>query len=260
MKRKSNLHCRMPARWVSAIINFGENLPMTEKQMDKDTTMVDWTLEEASRSILFVLIDHSVSNHTGKSQLVLELPHLVNNKGPGYKLFAAVKEELRFGTSSQRPWLYDGWSHWASRTYWLPVRNTLPAFNPTMKVSIAPTWHQNNSVMYTGTHDNNMFLDGTAMKWRSNPVSTLACYTNRKETWIRPTCYASNRLCFCQLHGDFYDAICWVDVVQLDETSHQLLVVTGHGGWQRINWTPAVELRIAWFHNHLSSNKDFERS
>ena len=51
---------------------------------------------KASRSYDIVRIDHFRGFESyWKSQLVLKLPHLVKwVKGPGYKLFAAVKEEL----------------------------------------------------------------------------------------------------------------------------------------------------------------------
>jgi len=77
------------------------------------------------------------------------------------------------------------------------------AFNPDDESIDSPHLAPNNSVMYTGTHDNN-----TVLGWYRNEIDdpTREYLARYKRVRICTACDASYRLCFRQLHGDCYDA------------------------------------------------------
>ncbi len=61
-----------------------------------------------------------VSNHTGKSLLVLKLQHLVNGSRSWLQTSFGREGKSVIWTSSLWGQLYDGWGYWASLAYWFP--------------------------------------------------------------------------------------------------------------------------------------------
>ena len=123
------------------------------------------------------------------------------------------------------------------------------AFNPDDESIDSPHLAPNNSVMYTGTHDNN----NTVLGWNRNEiddptlVSILLVIPTGKSTNLRTACYASHRLCFRQLHGDYYDArlarVRWLSSDELPST------LGGNWSWRMTadQLTPAVEQELLDF-------------
>ena len=117
---------------------------------------------KASKSMTsFVLTTSVVSNHTGKSLLVLITAAPGKwVKGPGYKLFAAVKEELGDLNiiAEDLGFMTDEVIELRERTGFPGMKILQFAFNPDDESIDSPHLAPNNSVMYTGTHDNNTVL------------------------------------------------------------------------------------------------------
>ena len=104
-------------------------------------------------------------------------------KGPGYALFKAVKEalgELNI-IAEDLGFMTDEVIELREKTGFPGMKILQFAFNPDDESIDSPHLAPHNSVMYTGTHDNN-----TVLGWYKDEIDDptreyLAVYTNRKE-------------------------------------------------------------------------------
>ena len=124
-------------------------------------------------------------------------------KGPGYKLFAAVKEELGELNiiAEDLGFMTDEVIELRERTGFPGMKILQFAFNPEDESIDSPHLAPANSVMYTGTHDNN-----TVLGWYRNEIDDptreyMARYTNRKRVRNSATCNASHSIFISELHG-----------------------------------------------------------
>jgi len=164
-------------------------------------------------------------------------------KGPGYKLFAAVKEELGELNiiAEDLGFMTDEVIELRERTGFPGMKILQFAFNPEDESIDSPHLAPANSVMYTGTHDNN-----TVLGWYRNEIDDptreyMARYTNRKEYETVP--HAMLRTVFSSV--SFMAIATMQDLLELDESARMNFPSTLGGNW---SWrmtadqlTPAVE-------------------
>ncbi len=167
-KRKSNLALRCPPDEFSATGQLWGNLNLW-LPMDKDSYY--WTLAWKLQDLHIVRIDHfrGFESYWGNPCWFWNCSTR-HGSGPCYKLLKPWRKSSVIWTSSLRTWLYDGQLlSFAERTGF-PVHFTPPSILA-MKVSISPTWHQTNSVMYTGTHDHK----SGCPQWNRRSNSRVSC-------------------------------------------------------------------------------------
>ena len=164
-------------------------------------------------------------------------------KGPGYDLFKAVKGQL-----GELPIIAEDLGFMDEDVINLREATGFPgmkilqfAFNPDDESIDSPHLAPNNSVMYTGTHDNN-----TVLGWYRNEIDDptreyLARYTNRKEYESVP--HAMLRTVFASV--SFMAIATMQDLLELDGSARMNFPSTLGGNW---SWrmtedqlTPAVE-------------------
>ena len=134
------------------------------------------------------------------------------------------------------------------------------AFNPDDESIDSPHLAPNNSVMYTGTHDNN-----TVLGWYRNEIDDptreyLARYTNRKEYESVP--HAVLRTVFASV--SFMAIATMQDLLELDGSARMNFPSTLGGNW---SWrmtadqlTPAVEQELLDFTTiYRRENKDLKK-
>ena len=184
-------------------------------------------------------------------------------KGPGYKLFAAVKEELGDLNiiAEDLGFMTDEVIELRERTGFPGMKILQFAFNPDDESIDSPHLAPNNSVMYTGTHDNN-----TVLGWYRNEIDDptreyLARYTNRKEYESVP--HAMLRTVFASV--SFMAIATMQDLLELDGSARMNFPSTLGGNW---SWrmtadqlTPAVEQELLDFTTiYRRENKDFKKA
>jgi len=164
-------------------------------------------------------------------------------KGPDYKLFAAVKEAL-----GELNIIAEDLGFMTNEVIELRERTGFPgmkilqfAFNPNDESIDSPHLAPNNSVMYTGTHDNN-----TVLGWYRDEIDDptreyMAQYTNRKEYETVP--HAMLRTIFASV--SFMAIATMQDLLELDGSARMNYPSTIGGNWA---WrmtadelTPAIE-------------------
>ena len=107
------------------------------------------------------------------------------------------------------------------------LRNILFAFNPDDESIDSPHLAPNNSVMYTGTHDNN-----TVLGWYKDEIDDatrqyMAQYTNRKEYETVP--HAMLRTIFASV--SFMAIATMQDLLELDSAARMNYPSTIGGNW-----------------------------
>lgn len=164
-------------------------------------------------------------------------------KGPDYKLFAAVKEALGDLNiiAEDLGFMTDEVIELRERTGFPGMKILQFAFNPDDESIDSPHLAPANSVMYTGTHDNN-----TVLGWYRDEIDDptreyMARYTNRKEYETVP--HAMLRTVFSSV--SFMAIATMQDLLELDGKARMNLPSTLGGNWA---WrmtadqlTPAVE-------------------
>lgn len=164
-------------------------------------------------------------------------------KGPDYKLFAAVKEALGDLNiiAEDLGFMTDEVIELRERTGFPGMKILQFAFNPDDESIDSPHLAPANSVMYTGTHDNN-----TVLGWYRDEIDDptreyMARYTNRKEYETVP--HAMLRTVFASV--SFMAIATMQDLLELDGKARMNLPSTLGGNWA---WrmtadqlTPAVE-------------------
>ena len=232
------------------LVSFGVTQSMTGKQWIKMVTNggLNACVKASKSTISFVLTTSVVSNLTGKSPAGSDTAAPGEwVKGPGYKLFAAVKEELGELNiiAEDLGFMTDEVIELRERTGFPGMKILQFAFNPEDESIDSPHLAPANSVMYTGTHDNN-----TVLGWYRNEIDDatreyMARYTNRKEYETVP--HAMLRTVFSSV--SFMAIATMQDLLELDETARMNFPSTLGGNW---SWrmtedqlTPAVEGRLA---------------
>lgn len=150
-------------------------------------------------------------------------------KGPDYKLFAAVKEALGDLNiiAEDLGFMTDEVIELRERTGFPGMKILQFAFNPDDESIDSPHLAPNNSVMYTGTHDNN-----TVLGWYKDEIDDatrqyMAQYTNRKEYETVP--HAMLRTIFASVS---FMAIATVqDLLELDSAARMNYPSTIGGNW-----------------------------
>ena len=150
-------------------------------------------------------------------------------KGPDYKLFAAVKEALGDLNiiAEDLGFMTDEVIELRERTGFPGMKILQFAFNPDDESIDSPHLAPHNSVMYTGTHDNN-----TVLGWYKDEIDDptreyMAQYTNRKEYETVP--HAMLRTAFASVS---YMAIATMqDLLELDGSARMNLPSTIGGNW-----------------------------
>ena len=164
-------------------------------------------------------------------------------KGPDYKLFAAVKEELGDLNiiAEDLGFMTDEVIELRERTGFPGMKVLQFAFNPEDESIDSPHLAPANSVMYTGTHDNN-----TVLGWYRDEIDDptreyMARYTNRKE--YETVVHAMLRTAFSSV--SFMTIATMQDLLELDGSARMNFPSTLGGNW---SWrmtedqlTPAVE-------------------
>lgn len=183
-------------------------------------------------------------------------------KGPGYKLFVAVKEELGDLNiiAEDLGFMTDEVIELRESTGFPGMKILQFAFNPDDESIDSPHLAPNNSVMYTGTHDNN-----TVLGWYRNEIDDptreyLARYTNRKEYESVP--HAMLRTVFASV--SFMAIATMQDLLELDGSARMNFPSTLGGNW---SWrmtadqlTPAVEQELLDFTTiYRRENKDLKK-
>ena len=147
-------------------------------------------------------------------------------KGPDYKLFAAVKEALGDLNiiAEDLGFMTDEVIELRERTGFPGMKILQFAFNPDDESIDSPHLAPNNSVMYTGTHDNN-----TVLGWYKDEIDDatrqyMAQYTNRKEYETVPhaTIFAS---------VSFMAIATMQDLLELDSAARMNYPSTIGGNW-----------------------------
>lgn len=150
-------------------------------------------------------------------------------KGPDYKLFAAVKEAL-----GELNIIAEDLGFMTNEVIELRERTGFPgmkilqfAFNPNDESIDSPHLAPNNSVMYTGTHDNN-----TVLGWYRDEIDDptreyMAQYTNRKEYETVP--HAMLRTIFASV--SFMAIATMQDLLELDSAARMNYPSTIGGNW-----------------------------
>ena len=150
-------------------------------------------------------------------------------KGPDYKLFAAVKEALGDLNiiAEDLGFMTDEVIELRERTGFPGMKILQFAFNPDDESIDSPHLAPNNSVMYTGTHDNN-----TVLGWYKDEIDDatrqyMAQYTNRKEYETVP--HAMLRTIFASV--SFMAIATMQDLLELDSTARMNYPSTIGGNW-----------------------------
>ena len=150
-------------------------------------------------------------------------------KGPDYKLFAAVKEELGDLNiiAEDLGFMTDEVIELRERTGFPGMKILQFAFNPDDESIDSPHLAPNNSVMYTGTHDNN-----TVLGWYKDEIDDatrqyMAQYTNRKEYETVP--HAMLRTIFASV--SFMAIATMQDLLELDSAARMNYPSTIGGNW-----------------------------
>ena len=255
----------MPARWVLRNWSTLGNPIYDWEAMDKDG--YQWWIERLRES--FKIYDIVRIDHFRGFESYWEIPAGSETaapgkwvKGPGYKLFAAVKEELGDLNiiAEDLGFMTDGVIELRERTGFPGMKILQFAFNPDDESIDSPHLAPNNSVMYTGTHDNN-----TVLGWYRNEIDDptreyLARYTNRKEYESVP--HAMLRTVFASV--SFMAIATMQDLLELDGSARMNFPSTLGGNW---SWrmtadqlTPAVEQELLDFTTiYRRENKDLKK-
>lgn len=150
-------------------------------------------------------------------------------KGPDYKLFAAVKEALGDLNiiAEDLGFMTDEVIELRERTGFPGMKILQFAFNPDDESIDSPHLAPNNSVMYTGTHDNN-----TVLGWYKDEIDDatrqyMAQYTNRKEYETAP--HAMLRTIFASV--SFMAIATMQDLLELDSAARMNYPSTIGGNW-----------------------------
>ena len=150
-------------------------------------------------------------------------------KGPDYKLFAAVKEALGDLNiiAEDLGFMTDEVIELRERTGFPGMKILQFAFNPDDESIDSPHLAPNNSVMYTGTHDNN-----TVLGWYKDEIDDatrqyMAQYTNRKEYETVP--HAMLRTIFAAV--SFMAIATMQDLLELDSAARMNYPSTIGGNW-----------------------------
>ena len=150
-------------------------------------------------------------------------------KGPDYKLFAAVKEALGDLNiiAEDLGFMTDEVIELRERTGFPGMKILQFAFNPDDESIDSPHLAPNNSVMYTGTHDNN-----TVLGWYKDEIDDatrqyMAQYTNRKEYETVP--HAMLRTIFASV--SFMAIATMQDLLDLDSAARMNYPSTIGGNW-----------------------------
>ena len=150
-------------------------------------------------------------------------------KGPDYKLFAAVKEALGDLNiiAEDLGFMTDEVIELRERTGFPGMKILQFAFNPDDESIDSPHLAPNNSVMYTGTHDNN-----TVLGWYKDEIDDatrqyMAQYTNRKEYETVP--HAMLRTIFASV--SFMAIATMQDLLELDSAARMNYPATIGGNW-----------------------------
>ena len=150
-------------------------------------------------------------------------------KGPDYKLFAAVKEALGDLNiiAEDLGFMTDEVIELRERTGFPGMKILQFAFNPDDESIDSPHLAPNNSVMYTGTHDNN-----TVLGWYKDEIDDatrqyMAQYTNRKEYETVP--HAMLRTIFSSV--SFMAIATMQDLLELDSEARMNYPSTIGGNW-----------------------------
>ena len=150
-------------------------------------------------------------------------------KGPDYKLFAAVKEALGdlYIIAEDLGFMTDEVIELRERTGFPGMKILQFAFNPDDESIDSPHLAPNNSVMYTGTHDNN-----TVLGWYKDEIDDatrqyMAQYTNRKEYETVP--HAMLRTIFASV--SFMAIATMQDLLELDSAARMNYPSTIGGNW-----------------------------
>ncbi|KXT74346.1 4-alpha-glucanotransferase (amylomaltase) [Streptococcus sp. DD10] len=167
-------------------------------------------------------------------------------KGPGYKLFAAVKEKLGDLNiiAEDLGFMTDEVIELRERTGFPGMKILQFAFNPKEESIDSPHLAPNNSVIYTGTHDNNTVLGWYRSEIDDATREYMARYTNRKEYETVP--HAMLRTIFGSV--SYMSIATMQDLLELDGRARMNLPSTLGGNWA---WrmtteelTPAVEREL----------------
>ena len=102
------------------------------------------------------------------------------------------------------------------------------AFDPKHESIDSPHLASNNSVMYTGTHDNNTILGWYQQEIKDEQRAYMARYTNRKEYETVP--HAMLRTIFASV--SFMAIATMQDLLELDGKARMNLPSTIGGNWQ----------------------------
>ncbi|MBP2622044.1 4-alpha-glucanotransferase [Streptococcus panodentis] len=150
-------------------------------------------------------------------------------KGPGYKLFAAVKEALGDLNiiAEDLGFMTEEVIELRERTGFPGMKILQFAFNPNDESIDSPHLASNNSVMYTGTHDNN-----TVLGWYQNEIKDevreyMAAYTNRREYETVP--HAMLRTIFASV--SFMAIATMQDLLELGSEARMNYPSTIGGNW-----------------------------
>ena len=150
-------------------------------------------------------------------------------KGPDYKLFAAVKEALGDLNiiAEDLGFMTEEVIELRERTGFPGMKILQFAFNPDDESIDSPHLAPNNSVMYTGTHDNN-----TVLGWYKDEIDDatrqyMAQYTNRKEYETVP--HAMLRTIFASV--SFMAIATMQDLLELDSAARMNYPSTIGGNW-----------------------------
>jgi len=150
-------------------------------------------------------------------------------KGPDYKLFAAVKEALGDLNiiAEDLGFMTDEVIELRERAGFPGMKILQFAFNPDDESIDSPHLAPNNSVMYTGTHDNN-----TVLGWYKDEIDDatrqfMAQYTNRKEYETVP--HAMLRTIFASV--SFMAIATMQDLLELDSAARMNYPSTIGGNW-----------------------------
>ena len=150
-------------------------------------------------------------------------------KGPDYKLFAEVKEALGDLNiiAEDLGFMTDEVIELRERTGFPGMKILQFAFNPDDESIDSPHLAPNNSVMYTGTHDNN-----TVLGWYKDEIDDatrqyMAQYTNRKEYETVP--HAMLRTIFASV--SFMAIATMQDLLELDSAARMNYPSTIGGNW-----------------------------
>lgn len=150
-------------------------------------------------------------------------------KGPDYKLFAAVKEALGDLNiiAEDLGFMTDEVIELRERTGFPGMKILQFAFNPDDESIDSPHLAPNNSVMYTGTHDNN-----TVLGWYKDEIDDatrqyMGQYTNRKEYETVP--HAMLRTIFASV--SFMAIATMQDLLELDGAARMNYPSTIGGNW-----------------------------